>query len=101
MTCRVSKLNIVEIVSLRIGMTIYTGWVTAATIVSTTILLKALGMKDPSHAFTETGMAVFIIYVALFIYILVSAYERNPLYGCVYIWVLNDIRSSNAAYPEI
>jgi hypothetical protein len=35
-----------EIIGLRCGMTIYTGWVTAATILNTSIALKATGLDN-------------------------------------------------------
>jgi len=96
-----AKVNIVEFVTLRMGFTIYTGWVTAATILNTTFFLKSVGMKDPSAGLSETTWVVVIFYVALVIYILASFMERNPLYGGVYIWVLMAIRNRQASYSDI
>jgi len=41
------SLNIYEIIGLRIGFSIYSGWVTAATILNITIFLKSVGIKEP------------------------------------------------------
>ena len=99
-TCE-TKVDIVEFVALRIGFTIYTGWVTAATIIGVSLFLASLGMKNPNAGLDETTWAVIILYVALVIYILASYVERNPLYGAIYIWVLFAIKNKQAAYPAI
>ena len=48
-----NKLNTWEIIFLRIGVAIYTGWVTAATILNVSFVLQAFGMSDPNAGFTE------------------------------------------------
>jgi len=83
-----AKCNMVEIITLRIGFSLYTGWVTAASIINVTFFLKAVGMKNENAGFSETTWCVIVFYVALVIYVLASLRERNPLYGAVYIWVL-------------
>jgi hypothetical protein len=87
-----AKTNWVELISMRIMFTLYTAWVTAATIVNISIFLKAVGVKDPNSGFAESTWACIIFYVAWVIYTLVSFMERNPLYGAVYIWVVVAIR---------
>ena len=83
-----AKCNMLEIFTLRIGFSLYTGWVTAASIINVTFFLKAVGMKNQNAGFSETTWCVIVLYVALVIYVLASLMERNPLYGAVYIWVL-------------
>lgn len=85
--------NKVEIITLRIGFSLYTGWVTAHSIVNVAFFLKAVGMKDQNAGFSETTWCIIILYVALVIFILASLMERNPLYGAVYIWVLFAIKN--------
>ena len=87
-----TKVNMVEMISLRVAFSIYTGWVMAATIINIAFFLKAVGMKDPNAGWNEDVWAVIIIYVALAIYILSSFMERNPVFGAVYIWVNFAIR---------
>jgi hypothetical protein len=94
-------MNVVEFISLRCGVTIYTGWVTAATILNTSFFLKSIGMKDPSAGLGETTWVVVILYVALVVYVLASFMERNPLYGGIYIWALFAIRNGQASYSDI
>ena len=90
-----SKVNTFEFITLRCGFTIYTGWVTAATILNVTFFLKSLGMKDDKAGFSEDTWCVIILWVALCVYVLASFMERNPLYAAVYIWVLVAIRKNH------
>ena len=88
-----AKVNAIEVISLRVGFTIYSGWVTAATILNISFFLNSLGMKNPNAGFEETTWTCIMFYVALIVYVLASFMERNPLYGGVYIWVLFAIRN--------
>jgi hypothetical protein len=99
-SCEV-KVNIVEFVAIRIGFTLYTGWVTAATILGVTYFLLSLGMKNPNAGFDESTWSVIILWVALMIYVAASIYERNPLYAAVYIWVVFAIKAKQLPYSDI
>ena len=90
-----SKVNTWEFVTLRCGFTIYTGWVTAATILNTTFFFKSLGMEGDGAGLAEDTWCVVILWVALCVYVLASFMERNPLYAAVYIWVLVAIRKNH------
>ena len=90
-----SKVNTWEFITLRCGFTIYTGWVTAATILNTTFFLKSLGMRDDGAGLAEDTWCVVILWIALCVYVLASFMERNPLYAAVYIWVLVAIRKNH------
>lgn len=90
---RTPKLNVVEFISLRIGFTIYSGWVMAASIINTTYFLKSVGMEEPNAGFTESVWTIIVLYVALVIYWAATFMERNPLFGCVYLWVIFAIKS--------
>ena len=84
-----AKLNAWEFVSLRLGISIYSGWLTAATILNVTYMLKCFGVKDPElGSFGEEGWTILILYVAFLIYNVVSYVEKNPVYGSVFIWVI-------------
>jgi len=87
-----SKVNVVEFISLRIGFTLYTGWVTAATILNVSFFLKSVGMKEGSAGFSESVWTCVILWVAFVIYCTATIVERNPLFGCVYFWVVSAIR---------
>jgi len=88
-----SKVNIPEFIGLRIGFTIYSVWVTAATILNVTFFLKSLGFEEPNAGFTEHVWTVIVLWVALVIYWACTFVERNPLYGFVLFWVISAIRS--------
>ena len=89
-----NKLNIWEIISLRIGISIYTGWVTVATILNVSFFLKSLGFKDPNAGFTENQWCPIILWIALVIYWTVTWLERNPAYGIVFLWAVIAIRAN-------
>jgi|TARA_B110000285_G_scaffold195272_1_gene225456 translocator protein len=90
-----TELNLVEALSLRGGFTIYSGWVTAATILNVSFLLKALGLADPNilYGFNEENLTETVLWVALVIYNLFAYSQRNPLYGSIFIWVTLAIKS--------
>jgi hypothetical protein len=84
---RAKNLSVIEFLTLRVGFSIYSGWVTAATIINTTIILKSVGMEA-----NEETWGVIILWVALVVYTLASFNERNFAYGAVFIWVLLAIK---------
>lgn len=80
-----AKVNTCEWISIRCGFTIYAAWVTTATILNITHMLKSFGVEDG-----ET-LSIIILWIALVIYNVVTCIERNPLFGGVFIWVINAI----------
>lgn len=48
-----TNVNISEWISLRGGFSIYAGWVTAATILNATFLLKKVGVADPDIPYVD------------------------------------------------
>ena len=70
----------------------------AATIINIAIFLKYnLGVNETNAGLSETSWSCVMIYVALFIYILASYMERNPVFGGVYLWVLLALRTRQKA----
>lgn len=88
--------NTTEWIGMRGGFSIYAGWVTAATILNVTYFLKKAGLVDGAipYNITEEQITVAIIWVALVIYNLRAYWDRNPLYGSVFIWVILAIRNN-------
>lgn len=84
-----NKVNIAEFILMRMGYSFYGGWLTAATILNVTFVLKFFGMAEP--AFDEELWTVIVLYVAEVIYSLAAFREQNPLYGSVFLWVLYSI----------
>jgi len=78
-----------ELISMQGGFSIYSGWVTAATILNAAYVLKRIGVADPNIPyFDEEQISVFVLYVAFIIYNWVAYNDRNPVYGGVFLWVL-------------
>ena len=85
-----NKLTVTEIIGLRTGFSIYGGWLTAATILNFSIVLKDLGMRDESENMflTEEIWTAIMLWVAFAVYLTVTLTEKNPLFGAIYVWVL-------------
>lgn len=90
-----TKVNEYEFITLRIGFSLYSGWVMAACIIGVAFFLKSLGMKGDNAGLAEDTWCVVIMWVALCIYVVASFMERNPLFAAVYIWVLIAIRADH------
>ena len=93
-----TEINVTEWIGLRAGFSIYSGWVTAATILNATFMLKLFGVEDPDGVLwgliDEEQMTIAILFIAQIIYNLASYTEMNPLYGSVFIWVITAIRNN-------
>jgi len=85
-----SHLGLVGIISLRCGFTIYSGWVTAATILNVSFVIESIGFLREGY---DSIWTIIILWVAFVIYAIATFRERNPLFGLIYIWVLLAIRS--------
>ena len=85
--------NWYENIFFRGGMSIYSGWLTAATILNVTFFLKSLGF-DHNNVQNEIFWSKLILTVAFGIYNAYSYIERNPLFGAVFIWVLVSIKDN-------
>lgn len=96
-----SKLTAVNRYSLRLGFSIYAGWLTAATILNTCMVLKAAGFNEAEQGIDETVHAVAILIVAELIYMAAGFSYRNPVMSGIYIYVLTAIRELQSAYDNI
>lgn len=84
----------IEWISMRGGFSIYSGWVTAATILNLAFVLKRLGVADPNIPFfDEEELSIFMLYAVFLIYNYVAFDDHNPIYGGVYLWVLAAIHA--------
>lgn len=87
--------NWVEWISLRVGMSIYAGWVTAATILNVTYMLKSWGLSAANISWLDEEITTIVIaWIAWTIYTLAAFLEKNPIYGGTFIWVITAIRSN-------
>lgn len=106
----ISDRNVVwwpEVILVRVGFSLYAGWLTVATLLSTSSMLKSWGMADPPTPekpfvpkwnfmdfmmfMSEEEWAIFTVWFAEVLFELVAWTERNPLYGSVLIWACSGI----------
>ena len=86
--------NWMEFITMRMGFSVYAGWLTAATILNISFVLQWAGLKGPDLAISEEIIGVIKIWLAFVVYEFVSYFDRNPIYGAVFIWVLAAIMVS-------
>ena len=99
-----AKVNDSEIITLRVGFSIYSAWVMAATIVGITGLFKMAGFEDPNIPFglDEEQVAIGVLWIAFLIYNAIAFAERNPLFGAIFIWVIFSIgNESESQYQSL
>jgi len=72
---------------MRIGFSIYGGWVNSATIVNVASCLVSWGVKDGSMAWTEEGFTCLMLCIALLIYVAFMIKNEDPVFGLIFIWV--------------
>ena len=82
------KTNWQETAILRGGFSILGGWITAATILNISFLLKSVGFTGGGY---EEAYAFLVLLVGSGIYLTFSFRQRDPLFGLVYVWVLYGI----------
>ena len=87
-----NKLNCIEIFSFRVGISIYTGWLSAATILGASIMFSALGMNT-ENGYDEQTWGIIILWVGTAVYVCHTVIARNPVFGSVWIWALIAINS--------
>lgn len=102
-----TNVDIFELISLRGGFSIYSGWVTAATILNATYVLQQLGVGDPDVPFglDEEQVTIGVLWTAFAIYNVAAFAERNPLFGGVFIWVIfairNNVETNKSQYSNL
>lgn len=96
---RIEKLAVVT------PWSMYTGWVTTATIVSVTTFLVSTGFNDPPFIFSDIYWAVLVLLVALAIYLAVLITRNDKVFAGVGIWALAGILieqlTASVLVPEI
>jgi protein-S-isoprenylcysteine O-methyltransferase Ste14 len=96
------KVSVTELIGLRIGFSIYAGWLTTATILNVMFVLKSFGLyADPLEKEAETKFGVAVLCFAECLFIGLSLWLRNPLYAAVWLWAMGAIRNNNKEYENI
>ena len=96
-----SRVNVTELIVVRIGFSIYAGWLTTATILNTVLVLISAGLTDDNLGIDESLFSCLTMIAGELIYMGASYRYKNPAYACVFIWVLIAIRDNQAAYPLV
>lgn len=92
--------NNIEKVAIVIPWSMYTAWVTAATIVSITTFFESIGFNDPTFLIPDSYWAIIVLLVALVIYTAVLLTRDDYVFAGVGIWVLLGILFQRLASPE-
>jgi len=105
-------LNVVEIISMRIGFSLYCGWLTIATVLNTLLAFESSkkhfnGIDDDSYQkYSESEESIsstistIALYFALAIYMLVVTAMKNPVYGLAFLWALRAIQARQKQYTQ-
>lgn len=96
-----SEVNWYEWLTMRVGFSMYSGWVTAATVLNAFIMLKSFGAETLGGIITESELAVYVLWAVFALYSVGTFLGKNPMYGSILIWVILAIRQNQSAYPEI
>jgi len=77
-----------EQITIVIPWSIYTAWITAATIVSITTFFESINFNEPPFLLSDTYWAILVLLMTLIIYLAVLLTRNDFYYGGVGIWVL-------------
>ena len=92
-----ADLNWIETIAFQAGTSVYSGWLCAATILNTSMLLKASGIAE---GWDETFWSITILWVAAVIYGTNAYLNEDAIFGAVFIWACFGIQALNEV-PEI
>ena len=82
---------------MRLGFTMYGGWLIAATYLQTEGLMAYNGLVGPIWGIPYETVGVFFTWFAFFVYNLISYVDRDPVFGFVFSWALTAIIVDTAA----
>ena len=88
--------NWLEFLTMRIGFSIYGGWLIAATYLQAEALLTYYGI-GPLWGIPYETIGVIFTWLALLIYSLISYVDRDPVFGFIFSWALTAILVDIAA----
>ena len=76
--------NFVETICCYVSFSMYSGWVTTATILNLTFCIEGSGFNESNLGIDESTHACVILWIALIIFMSASLRERNVVYGAVW-----------------
>jgi len=100
------KINLVdrtkiEEIAISIPWSMYTAWVTVATIVSITTFLVSVGFNNPPFVLADGYWAVVVLIVALVVYGTTLLTRNDYIFACVGIWALLGIMFERLFAPVL
>jgi hypothetical protein len=100
---RRERLNLKDKLLIKLGFSIYFGWITVATVANVTVLLVANNFSGLGLA--ESWWTVLILIVALAIGLIRAFYDKNVAYLLVFLWAYYGIYAkhqvNNFGFSEI
>lgn len=81
------------LIGLRGGMSLYAGWLTAATVLGLQIMLKKMNVFSETN---EEAWTLVLLWIAFVIYITTACLINDPLYATVLVWASFGILKRNA-----
>ena len=108
-----------EVLMVRLPFSVYSGWVTGATILNTLYMLKSFGMSDkkmvdssknagagwwdwaqPLMFINEESWTIITLWAVEIFFEVISWWERNPVWGSVFTWASSAILANNIGKLE-
>ena len=74
------------------AFSMYSGWVTTATILNVTFCLKGIGLSEKKLEIDESVYSCVMLWIALVIFVLATLRERNVVFGAVWLWAVYAIK---------
>jgi len=93
-----AKVNWLEVLCIRLPISIYAGWTTAATVLNGIYVFKFYpsALKFFTDIMLEEYWGVLILWCTFTLVNVISIEERNPMYGSVLVWVASAIFDKTA-----
>ena len=95
------RLSVSGLIGMRVGFSLYSGWLTVATTLNIGFVLKAAGLNEEDANIDESFWAIGTLIAVFCVYTFVSFMQKNPAYSCVLEWALFAIVDKQFAYANI
>ena len=90
-----------EMITIVIPWSMYTGWITAATIISITTFFVSIGFNDPPGIVSDAIWAMIVLLIAVIIYISVLIIRNDYVFTLVGLWAVLGILFNNLTASPI
>ena len=80
------------------GPSMYFGWISAATVISTALMLNQLGIQVSESLATTASIVIVLVLATIGAFLTL---KRDPVYGLTVVWALAAVGIEQSAYPPI